>query len=144
MHWLTKATLFTLSGLVLISCENEKTISEPEKPDNTVLVDSIIQLSLNWNESTLVDMDHLGEKIKSPFTYHSSDEEFNFNGISISSEKRSDLKGILKLDRNETYNCSEFKDYKVCLKQLKDGSQLRLSIKPHPTRKWVFTLERIN
>ena len=142
MRLLTKLTLLFLSILSVASCSSEK--SNLETPiSNEIIIDSIIKLSSSWNDSIAIELKNIGKELNDPFTFQNIGNAYYPNSILIYCSEEENIELIRKSSLIEKMNCATDGGFLVCHEQSIKGFKLRYSIRPHPTLKWIFRIERV-
>lgn len=144
MHWLTKGILLFLSIGLLVACKEIKTEEKNDKQPNLERVNKIIELSKNWNDSTLLKIDSLGAEVSAPYSFHFLDNQYDSKAIYISCNKEKQLNELQTLQALEGAKCRMFGKYKVCQIISSNGLTIRYSFRPHPTLYWVLSIESLH
>lgn len=137
-----KVTLLFLSVIVLAACGSKKNNTEASI-SNEELIDSIISLSVSWNDSLNAQIEGLGEALSKPFTFQNLDNEYSPNSILIFCSEKEHIEKIQKSPLLQNMKCANDDDFFVCHQKSINGFKIRYSIRPHPTLKWTFRIERV-
>lgn len=144
MHWLKKVILPILSLLLIVGCEARKERKRiAVESSDSIIVDQLFKDLENWNDSTVHRIDSLGDQLSDRFQYFSLKNEYDQNAFLVSSSDRKNLSLFLETLNRHNYDCRSFEQYDVCIKRLESGAEVRCSLHPHPSLKWVLSIKGI-
>lgn len=141
MHWLMKGILLFLSIGILVACKESKKEEKNVEQPNLERINEIVELSKNWNDSTLLKVDSLGAKISAPYKFHFLENPYDPKAIYISCRNEEQLNNLHSLQALKDAKCRIFGKYKVCQVINSNGLTIRYSFRPHPTLSWVLSIE---
>lgn len=145
MRWLTKVTLFSLSILFFLSCEQRQGNQTSKSFDVVKNMDSVFSLAHNWTEEAPPIpeklMDSLQKHLDSIQVYQ-FDNSPEPNSIVFSAKNKNQFEIFEKTPTLQKLNKVSYDSYTVWRSVIENKEILEFSLQPHPTLSWTFTIRK--
>jgi hypothetical protein len=145
MHWLKRGTLFILSILFFLSCDQRPENENSKSFDVVQNIDSIFSLAHNWTEEVPPIPNQLLDSLEShldSIRIHQFNESPEPNAITFSAKNKQQFDVFEKTATLQGLNKVSYQSYTVWRSVIENKEILEFSLQPHPTLSWTFTIRK--
>jgi hypothetical protein len=145
MRWLKRGTLFILSILFFLSCDQSQVNENSVTFDVVQNIDSVFSLAHSWTEKAppipnklLDSLDNHLDSIK----IHQFSDSPEPNAITFSAKNKQQFDVFEKTPTLQGLNKVSYQSYTVWRSVIENKEILEFSLQPHPTLYWTFTIRK--